>query len=134
MDVIRTIRPGQPGSARFMKHWGEQLVTVRYRRDAATGALFTTIEIIVDQRETPPDGVRLTHHHAARRNTVVAVRIDYREHALRRHAKDNGARWSPQLRVWLMRYDTAVVLGLHRRVIEGLAERCTDVDISREVF
>ncbi len=133
MDVIRTIRPGKPGSARFLQHWGDRLVAVRYRKDAATHKLYTTIEIIVDEREQAPEGVSLTHQHAARRNEIVAVPIGYDELELRSQVKQQGARWSREKRVWLMRYDVAVVLGVQNRVIEGLAEQCTDVDISFEV-
>lgn len=132
--MIRTIRPGKPGSTRFKQHWGDRLVAVRYRKDSEAGKLFTTIEIIVDERELPPEGVTFPQHRAIRRNTVVAVPISYDEYDLRMQAKQYGARWSRQQRVWLMRYDTAVVMGLQHRVVEGLAERCTDIDTSFEVY
>lgn len=32
-------------------------------------------------------------------------------------------------KVWIMPYGTAVALGIHNRVIEGLAEKCSDVDM-----
>ena len=29
MEDIRPIKPGMPGSRRFQKHWGENLIAVR---------------------------------------------------------------------------------------------------------
>jgi 2'-5' RNA ligase len=92
VDVIRTIRPGKPGSTRFLQHWGDRLVAVRYRKDNEAGKLYTTIEIIVDERELPPEGVRFSQHRTVRRNTVVAGPIHYEEYDLRMQAKQYGAR------------------------------------------
>lgn len=75
MEVVRTIKPGQPGTRRFQKHWGDNLVAVRTS------------------------------------------------------AKNNRARWSADHKVWLMPSGTAVALGVSGRVIEGLAERCNDVEM-----
>jgi hypothetical protein len=54
MDVIRTIKPGRPGSIRFYQGWGEKLVAVRYRRDTEKNKIYTTLELIVDGREQAP--------------------------------------------------------------------------------
>lgn len=37
--------------------------------------------------------------------------------------------WSVEKKVWITSYGTAVALGVHNRVIEGLAEKCSDVDM-----
>jgi hypothetical protein len=35
MDIRLTRRPGQPGTKKFVERYGERLVCVRYRYDAA---------------------------------------------------------------------------------------------------
>jgi len=51
MDVIRTIKAGEPGSRRFLPQYGTDLVCVRYRKPASEDIVYTTIEIIVDRRD-----------------------------------------------------------------------------------
>jgi hypothetical protein len=127
MEVIRTIKPGMPGSRRFQKHWGENLIAVRYRRDA--NKLYTTIEIVVDEREQARHPISLNSVHTFKRRQLVAIPIAFEEGTLRAAAKRNHAMWSVSRKVWVMPYSTAVALGLQNRVIEGLAERCTDVEL-----
>jgi hypothetical protein len=127
MEVIRTIKPGMPGSRRFQKHWGENLVAVRYRR--GTNKLYTTIEIVVDEREQSHPEISLNAVHSFKRRQLVAIPIAFEEHQLRAAAKRSRAMWSVEKKVWVMPYDTAVALGVHNRVIEGLAEKCSDVDL-----
>jgi hypothetical protein len=127
MEVIRTIKPGMPGSRRFQKHWGENLIAVRYRRDA--NKLYSTIEIVVDQREQSRFPVSLNAVHSFKRRQLVAVPIGFEELALRAAAKQNDAMWSAMNKVWVMTYSSAVALGVQNRIIEGLAERCKDVDL-----
>ena len=58
MEVIKKMQPGQPGTKRYIRQYGESLICVRYRRDAANARRLTTVELIVDegfyQRETNP--------------------------------------------------------------------------------
>jgi hypothetical protein len=63
----------------------------------------------------------------------VAVPIAWEEHELRTRAKQMGARWSQMKKVWLMHYQTAVVLGIQDRIVQNLAEECTDVDTSYQI-
>ena len=44
-----------------------------------------------------------------------------------------GARWSQMKKVWIMRYQTAVVLGIRDRIVQGLVEECIDVDTSYQI-
>lgn len=127
MEVIRTIKPGHPGSRRFQQHWGDDLVAVRYRRQGER--LYTTIEIIVDERQQAAPGVSLNSVQARKRRQLVAVKIAYEEQSLREAVKRNSARWSTERRVWVMPYTVAVALGLKGRIVDGLAEQCSDVEL-----
>ncbi len=130
MDVTRTIAPGQKGSIRFLKEWGEQLVNVRYRKDIQNNQMLTTIEIVVDKRPIPKPGTQYQGYIAQRNQHPVAIRVNYQEEALRAQIKQAGAVWSKQLKLWITTRNTAITLGIIERIVEGAAERCTDIDTS----
>ena len=130
MDVIRTITPGKKGSIRFLKEWGDQLINVRYRKDIKNNQMLTTIEIVVDKRPIPKLSTQNQGYIAQRNQQPVAIRINYQEEALRAQIKQAGAVWSKQLKLWITTRNNVIKLGLIERIIEGAAERCTDIDTS----
>ncbi|MFP5350071.1 MAG: hypothetical protein ACLGHO_09555 [Gammaproteobacteria bacterium] len=117
MDVPTTIPSGQPGTQRFQRKYGERLVLVRYRHDAARQRRLTTVELIVDEapfqprrpldRELFPNGNRIVH-----------VRVAYGESDLRQKVKEAGAQWDAEKKLWKMRLVKAVRLGLKDRIQE----------------
>ena len=128
MKVLKTIKPGQNGSRRFLREYGEKLVNVRYRQDLLKQSAYTTIEIIVDQRELLPPNVRAglpTYYD----NLWVAIKITFKETELRSKVKQRGAKWSLRHKVWIMQRRLAVELGIADRVIPNLASRVEDVDL-----
>ena len=129
MKVIRTLRPGGHGTRKFVREWGEKLIAVRYRELPARQKTLTTIEIVVDERDAMP-GFSQHAYNAEKETKIVALRIGYEELRLRKEIRRRGAVWSPQLKLWLLRYKTVVAMGLKDRVVEGAAEKCTDIDIS----
>lgn len=48
LEVRRTLRPGDPATQKFLDRFGDQLVCVRYRYDAATNLRMTMVELAVD--------------------------------------------------------------------------------------
>ncbi len=48
MQVKLTLRPGQPGTVRLTKKYGEHLIAVRYRYDKASQKRYKTVELIVE--------------------------------------------------------------------------------------
>ena len=128
MDVVKTIRPGQHGSHRFLDEWGDKLIAVRYRKD--TDRVFTTIEIIVDERPASTATHRVLQ--LTGRNRAVALRVDYDEYELRHRVKMAGGRWSPELKLWLLPYNDVVKMGLRDRIVKGAAERCADIDMDMQ--
>ena len=118
MDVIKKMQPGQPGAKRYTRQYGESLVCVRYRRDAANSRRVTTVELIVDDgfyhQETNP--VIKTMYSSPNRN--VYIRVGYEETWLRMQIKVVGARWVAEKRLWQMRYREAHKLGITDRIIE----------------
>jgi hypothetical protein len=49
MHVLAIRRPGQRGTQKLVALYGDRLVCVRYRYDAASGTRYKTVELIVDQ-------------------------------------------------------------------------------------
>ena len=130
MKVTKTIRANQQGAKRFKRQWGDKLIAVRYRLDENASEFITTIEIEVDRRPKPEPGHSQKALLAAQRMEVVAIHVDYKEFELRSEIKSAGARWSQQLRLWLLRRTDVVSLGLKDRIVSGAAEKCLDVDTS----
>ena len=51
MNIIKTFRPGDDGTKRYTDKYGQQLCAVRYRRSPCQKTVYTTVEIIVAERE-----------------------------------------------------------------------------------
>lgn len=114
-DVRTTLLPGQKGTVRLLKEYGDQLVCVRYRYDKLRGRRLKTVELIVDEQPWVP-GVRFP----AERQ--VAVRIGYHEHDLRERVKSAGGYWDAEKKAWRLDFGKVLALGLERRI--------TDVEFS----
>jgi hypothetical protein len=105
-----TLQPGQKGTKKLRDRYGDQLVCVRYRYDAARQRRLKTIELIVDEVPWRPE--RTTHRGAE----MVGVRVAVHEVAVQRQVKRAGGRWNPARRVWELRREQAVQLGLQERI------------------
>lgn len=112
MRIGLKLKPGQRGTKRLLAEYGERLVCVRYRYDAERRKRFKTVELIVEEVDWEPP------RRAPAGETIVAVRVGYEEAELRGRVKRAGGRWNAERRVWEMRYDQAVELGLEGRIVE----------------
>ena len=126
MNVLKTIKPGDHGSQRFVREWGDRLVAVRYRADRSRPVTLTTIEIVVDERPVSDPAVNRLSELNKRRKAPVAVRVEFDEHALRARVKAAGGRWQKDMKLWLIKYDDAVAMGMTDRIVQGAAEKCPD--------
>jgi hypothetical protein len=50
-EVRTTLAPGQNGTKRLLRQYGDQLVCVRYRYDKLRGKRLKTIELIIDEQD-----------------------------------------------------------------------------------
>lgn len=111
-DVRKTMRPGEPGTRRHLRDWGDRLVCVRHRVDPAKGLRFTTVEIVASAKR-PTQPRREPHPDA-----LVYARVGRDEWELERRLRTTkSATYDPALNVWRMRYETAVRLRLKRRLL-----------------
>ncbi len=110
METRLSLAPGQNGTKKLLARYGERLVCVRYRYDAARKVRHKTVELIV---ETTPWSPR---QRSSRRepHDMVAVRIEYSETALRERIKTAGGIW--RQRLWEVDWKTVRELGLQGRV------------------
>jgi len=101
-EVVKRLKPGQPGTRSLHRRYGPALVCVRYRKDSATGdTRFTTVELVVD-------------HGPPRRQPMIRVAIRFDDPETRRHALALGAQWDDTQKTWRMPRRAAIQLGLVR--------------------
>ena len=109
MLAQRKLKPGQFGTKKPLAESGSRLLCVRYRCDPVSQVIVKTVEIIVEESAHQPRPRRLRDDH------LVAVQIGWKEFDLQRQVKQAGDKWNPARRLWEMRYDQAVRLGLEER-------------------
>ena len=113
--VMRTglnLKPGEKGTKRLVAQYGDQLFRVRYRYDAARRKRLKTVELIVDEVDWEP------RHFKA--ETMVGVRVAWGEAELAGRVKQAGGVWNRSKRLWSLRYDRALKLGLRDRIAGGI--------------
>jgi hypothetical protein len=105
--VTKTLWPGQAGAIKLSRRYGDALVCVRYRCDAAGNMRYTTVELIVEEAAIQK---RLSER------AIVGVRIEWGEAHLRTRAKAMGAKWDRRARLWTMSMRVARSLRLTDRI------------------
>jgi hypothetical protein len=108
VQARRALAPCQKGANKFLERYGQQLVCFRYRYDEQQRKRSTTVEIIVEESGwSPPE-----------KPAIVGLRVDFQETELQRRVKQAGGRWNSAKRVWEIRYDQAVALGLKKQIVK----------------
>ncbi|TNF35371.1 MAG: hypothetical protein EP312_03920 [Gammaproteobacteria bacterium] len=92
MEVIKTLKPGAPGTQRLQRRFGDRLVAVRYRRHPASGRMQTTVELIIEERRARID---LDNH-----DPLFPIKIGWDEKALQQQVKRAGGRWDSERKAW----------------------------------
>jgi hypothetical protein len=112
METRLTLRPGQAGTKKLVRRYGDRLLRVRYLYDERAERRLKTVELIVESVPWRPAKRRPRR----RDDEIVPVRIAYGELDLRQRAKQLGAVWRPAQKIWEMRWLDAKRLGLSDRV------------------
>ncbi|MEW5787398.1 MAG: hypothetical protein AB1899_06050 [Pseudomonadota bacterium] len=104
--VSKRFNPGDKGTKRLLAQFGDSLVCMRYRFD--DHKRYPTVELVVDEQAqiAPP----------RKDMEIIGVSIDYKERELRGQAKQAGATWNDDLRLWLMARSVAKSLGIEDRI------------------
>src|SRR3989441_10407806 len=106
------LKPGQKGTKQLLAQYGDRLICVRYRYDAQRKKRFKTVELLVAERDWEPPRPRFAH------DQIVGLRVIFADMAVRDRVKQAGGTWNPERRVWQLRYDRVVALGLHGRIVD----------------
>ena len=115
------LRPGQKGTMKLLRDFGDRLVCVRYRYDEGRRTRLTTVEIVVGEAPWKPRPSR-------------QVEIDVRpwEISVRESVKKAGGTWQPEKKLWKMRRDRALKLGLAARIHpEGASKKYLPAETSK---
>lgn len=113
MQTRVTLRPGQKGTLKLVRQYGDRLVRIRYRDDPKSGKRYTTVELIVSERAWYRYGPRETWDETK----PVRLRVAFEEHEIRRSLKQAGGTWDPKLRLWRTTLGEAHRLGLMERIV-----------------
>jgi len=113
------LKPGKKGTKQLLAQYGDRRICVRYRYDVQRKKRLETLELLVAERDW-----QLRRRFAD--DQIVALRVDFADVAVRAQVKQAGGRWNPQRRIWQLRYDRVVALGLTGRIADESAStpRC----------
>jgi hypothetical protein len=113
MQARRILRPGQAGTKKLQKQYGEKLVCVRYRYNAENKRRMKTIELVIEEAPWEPNPRKIPV------NKIMPLRIKYGEMALREQVKAAGGKWNREKQAWELSYQEVLRLGLAGRIIEA---------------
>ncbi len=111
MTVKRKLMPGEAGTKRWIKKYGEDLFCVRYRYDEDNEQKITTVEIIVDKDKWERNRNKIPA------NKIMHIRIEYGELGLSKLVKAAGGRWNKKIKLWELPYKEVISLGLKKRIV-----------------
>ena len=117
MKTRLILKPGQRGTKNLTNKYGDDLVCVRYRYDAATRQRLKTVEIIIERTEWEPPPAKFTA------DTLVAVRIEGYETELRKQVKEVGGTWKPDKKLWHVKYGNISGTALEKHIYVDTADK-----------
>ncbi len=110
MKTRLTLTPGANGTKKLQEQYGDRLVCVRYRYDEVRRMRIKTVELIEDESPWTPAGA------------LYLVQISYAETTLRTRVKEEGGRWNPERKLWLVTRETLRRLSLEDRIVAWLPQ------------
>jgi hypothetical protein len=67
---------------------------------------------------SPPNAIGNRHGPAFAHDQIVGLRVAFAGVAVRDRVKQAGGTWNRERRVWRLRYDRVVALGLNNRIVD----------------
>lgn len=90
-----------------MQRYGDQLVCVRYRYDAARQKRLKTVELVIDEQDWVPGVIFPTTRRCC-------FGVGFGENDLRERVKEAEGYWNPEKEAWVLPYRKV----LERRVVD----------------
>jgi hypothetical protein len=103
LKTTKTLVPGQPGTQKWVRKYGDSLVCVRYKEDPLEERKLITVELIESSLPVSRKQYFLPS------NKIVLLRIQYDEIQLRTIVKNAGGRWNRERKAWELPYGQARV-------------------------
>ena len=113
MTTNKIIYAGQPGTQKWIKRFGPDLVAVRYKYDNTTNKKTVTVELVAEVQDWQKNKSRIP------KNKIVKLKIDYDEIEFRQKIKTFGAVWNKTEKVWELKFDIVQTLGLTERIVDN---------------
>lgn len=111
MQARKKLKPGQDGTKSLVRQYGERLLCVRYRYDEAQQLRHKTVEIIVETTPWQPTGTTIPA------NTLIGLQVHLTETDVQQKIRQAGGQWNRSRKMWELRYDQALALGLKSRIV-----------------
>ncbi len=123
MVVKASYKPGQKGTRKLVKQYGDQLICVRYRYDYENHKKYKTIELIIDEDHwTPAPPHPDEYERPVQTRTIytrqAGLRVGLFEKELQQKVKSLGATWSREDKLWYLNEHTAHQAGLEDRIVK----------------
>ncbi len=111
MNTVKKLIHGKPGTKKWIRKYGDELICVRYRYVSELNERMITVELKVDSgrwkknRKGIPD------------NKIMNIKINYKEIDLRNKIKSMGGMWNKEKKVWELSYKFVKSLSLTDRIL-----------------
>lgn len=125
MLLSKKLKPGQPETKRLVSQYSQSLLNARYRYDLEQRKRFKTIELIIEESFWQPPAKPISG------DEIVGIQVGVNEVELQRKVKAAGGKWNYNRKVWEIRYDEVVRLGLMDRLTqEKVSDNGKQADLS----
>jgi hypothetical protein len=113
MDLLteKTLRPGEPGTKKWIEKYGDSLICIRYKYDRDRKMKVKTVELVAEEKIHNCTKTRVPS------NKIVYVRIRYGEVHYASMVKGSGGKWNPEKKLWEVPYGAVKTLGLTHRIV-----------------
>jgi len=110
MKTRLVLKPGQRGTKRLLKQYGDSLVCVRFRYDEKLRRRLKTVELIVETCDWNPPAKGFLPE------SLVPLYIEARDLEKRSLVKAAGGKWHSEEGLWYVRYGNIVGTVLERHI------------------
>jgi len=108
----KKLYPGEHGTKRLVKKYGDRLICVRYRYDESSGKRYSTEELIEKESDWKIQKTKIPA------NKIMHLRVSIKEAHVQRLIKKAGGRWNFRNKYWELPFQDVKSLGLENRIIK----------------
>jgi len=114
MITRRTLYPGQPGTKKWVKKYGENLLCIRYKYDPENNKKMITVELAEETGDWAKNKMRIP------KNKIVQIKVRYGEIDIGRKVRAFGGNWNKEKKVWELPFAHVQALGLTDRIVSDV--------------